>query len=574
MPLQAHIRRALVVTPRAERIIRVSRGSLTVREGETATFDVWLSERPRTGQTVTVQVASTATGEATVNKSSLTFDENDFGTRQTVTVTGVADADARDENASVTLFATGGGYDDSTAIAVVVEDTTQKRLRVSDPSLSFDSTTLSRTIGVRLSSEPVGGDVTVAVSEDSDRFSVDESSLTFTAMNWNAQQIVTVSATAGANATGTLTLDPSGADYGSVASVTVALAFALTLPAVPTGLSLSASYYNANTQQRVRATWNAAARATSYEVRYKKSTETNWTTITGLTSTSYTANGADPNSTYDVQVQSRNASGPSGWSSTVQVTTGRSRGNLYATGFISSSRTPYTIYKMEDGYSTVAEWVNASFGNPVAAPANGRINYGPRNIRFDSGGTLHALVTPNGLGADRYYTRSPSGTWTQRTISFSVANLGAGIWAGFDIDSHGHLIFAYSGNNDVNRVLRSAASVVGGANASLSELFRVNSGVSGILDVAVDSQDNIYFSSFQLPHPKSIGRRSAADSTFSYIDPPTGINLTEIALDHDDNLYAMQNGGARIFKRTGGFSDGTWDAGIASPGASGSIAFD
>ncbi|MYH59576.1 MAG: fibronectin type III domain-containing protein, partial [Boseongicola sp. SB0675_bin_26] len=347
MPLQAHIRRALVVTPRAERIIRVSRGSLTVREGETATFDVWLSERPRTGQTVTVQVASTATGEATVNKSSLTFDENDFGTRQTVTVTGVADADARDENASVTLVATGGGYDDSTAIAVVVEDTTQKRLRVSDPSLAFGSTTLSRTIGVRLSSEPVGGDVTVAVSDDSGRFGTDKSSLTFTSANWNIQQIVRVTATAGANATGTLTLDPSGADYGSVASVTVPLAFTLTLPAVPTGLSLAASYTNNNTQQRVRATWNAAARATSYEVRYKKSTETNWTTVTGLSSTSYTANGADPNSTYDVQVQSRNASGPSGWSSTVQVTTGRSRGNLYLAG--ESTR---KIYRMSGGYST------------------------------------------------------------------------------------------------------------------------------------------------------------------------------------------------------------------------------
>ena len=550
MPLQAHIRRALVVTPRAERIIRVSRGSLTVREGETATFDVWLSERPRTGQTVTVQVASTATGEATVNKSSLTFDENDFGTRQTVTVTGVADADARDENASVTLVATGGGYDDSTAIAVVVEDTTQKRLRVSDPSLAFGSTTLSRTIGVRLSSEPVGGDVTVAISDDSGRFGTDKSSLTFTSANWNIQQIVRVTATAGANATGTLTLDPSGADYGSVASVTVPLAFTLTLPAVPTGLSLAVSYTNNNTQQRVRATWSAAARATTYEVRYKKSTETNWTTVTGLSSTSYTANGADPNSTYDVQVQSRNASGPSGWSSTVQVTTGRSRGNLYLiSGWSSNNR---RIYRRAGGYSGQA-W-DAGIITPNSArhlainPLNGDM--------YCSGGASNNVIYRRAGGYD-------GSAWDAGLLR----NIGNSIVSGIAFDATGRLYVATS-----STIRRRTGGYPGTAWETGITLPATN---DEYLSLAFDSEGNLYaFVVNRANNTQRIYRRaggydgSAWDAGLlihgAANSPATNINTNSYGISFDANgdLYMSGFNTQRIYRRAGGYDGSAWDAGL------------
>ncbi|MDE0696140.1 MAG: fibronectin type III domain-containing protein [Boseongicola sp.] len=563
MPLQAHIRRALVVTPRAERIIRVSRGSLTVREGETATFDVWLSERPRTGQTVAVQVASTATGEVTVNKSSLTFDENNFGTRQTVTVTGVADADARDENASVTLVATGGGYDDSTAIAVVVEDTTQKRLRVSDPSLAFGSTTLSRTIGVRLSSEPVGGDVTVVISDDSGRFGTDKSSLTFTSANWNIQQIVRVTATAGANATGTLTLDPSGADYGSVASVTVPLAFTLTLPAVPTGLSLTASYTNNNTQQRVRATWNAAARATTYEVRYKKSTETNWTTITGLTSTSYTANGADPNTTYDVQVQSRNASGPSGWSSTVQVTTGRSRGNLYLTG-----RDGLKIYRMAGGYGN--SWdagINVrTSSNPSAS------NRLPLSLAFEQGGDMIVGIAAGGTNVIRNIFKFSGGYGG--TFDEGITSASNGVPWGMAI-SNGDL---YSING--NKIYRMAGGYGNSWDAGISA---PSASFTIPTSIAFDSSRNLYvcMSAETGTHATTIhkmagGYGNSWDAGISA--PSTERSALGIDFDADDDLYLSGNDTNKIFRMTGGYSPtGTWDSGIAPPSGETSlygIAFD
>ncbi len=556
MPLQAHIRRAAASIPRAQRTIRASVNRLTVREGETGTFDVWLSERPRTGQTVTVAVSSNAPGEASVSPASLEFSDTSFATRQPVTVTGVADPDARDENASVSLVATGGGYDDSTAIAVVVEDTTQKRLRVSDASLAFSSTTLSRTIGVRLSSQPVGGNVTVAVSDNSGRFGTDVSSLTFTSANWNVQQFVRVTATAGGNATGTLTLDPSGADYGSVASVTVPLAFTLTLPAVPTGLSLSASYYNNNTQQRVRATWNAAARATTYEVRYKKSTETNWTTVTGLSSTSYTANGADPNSTYDVQVQSRNASGPSGWSSTVQVTTGRSRGNLYLVG----ERTR-KIYRMAGGFGN--SWdagIDIENKTGIGQQAGG--------IAFDSAGNLYAT---DYTGSDVNRMLGGYGnSWDSTVVDAPNTNESLGQSMAFDSDGNMYVLWT-------TRIYRMA----GGFGNSWDAGIAIATPAAPPGGIAFDPMGNLYLgisgriyrmaggysttgtwdsSSVRGPNPTQTGTRST-------------ITLTSIAFDSAGNLYAAVfshnpsvHSRTRIHRMSGGWSTSrTWDAGITVP---------
>ncbi|MYA86861.1 MAG: hypothetical protein F4X97_00140 [Boseongicola sp. SB0662_bin_57] len=558
MPLQAHLRRAAATLPRAQRVIRVSRGSLTVQEGGTATFDVWLSGRPRTGQTVTVAVTSTATGEATVSPASLTFDENDFGTRQTVTVTGVADADSRDENASVTLVATGGGYDDSTAVSVVVEDDDLARLRVTDSSLAFDSTTLRRTIGVRLATQP-SGDVTVAASEDSARFSVTPASRTFGTSDWNVQQLFTVDATAGGSASGTLTLDPSGQEYETVASVTVPLAFTLTLPATPTGLSLSASYFNANTQQRVRATWNAAARATSYEVRYKKSTETNWTTVTGLSSTSYTANGADPNTTYDVQVQSRNASGPSGWSSTVQVTTGRSRGNLYLSG-----DTTNKIFRMAGGYSPTGAW---NSGVSTVFTFNSNEYSQGRGIAFDQLGDLYFINTRTfGSLAPRIFrmaggygnswdTGIPAPDSATVDIAFDASgNLYA---CGFQTGRIYRMSGGYSttGTWDVGIALPSNETNFGG--------------------IAFDSAGNLYVTSIDAVENRNgkihqmTGGYSTEAPWASSLSGPSGnshIFRMGLSFDSDDGLYLLRYSSTsfKIFKKPS-YATGAWDSGIAIP---------
>jgi hypothetical protein len=100
--------------------IVVSSGSVTVDEGGTASFTVRLSNDPL--GTVAVSVASSDAGVATATPAELSFDSTSFHQAQTVTVTGVSDADLADEAATLTLSSTGAA---SVAVAVGVTDTTQ-----------------------------------------------------------------------------------------------------------------------------------------------------------------------------------------------------------------------------------------------------------------------------------------------------------------------------------------------------------------------------------------------------------------------------------------------------------------
>ena len=80
---------------------------------------------------VTVTATSGDTGIATVS-AALTFTTSDWGTAQTVTVTGVSDADASDEDLEVTLVASGGDYSGVTgSVGVDVDDSDTAGLVVS-----------------------------------------------------------------------------------------------------------------------------------------------------------------------------------------------------------------------------------------------------------------------------------------------------------------------------------------------------------------------------------------------------------------------------------------------------------
>ena len=93
MPLQRRIRRSIVGRVIPERSLRVSATSLFVREGGTRTLNVCLSQAPRAGQTVNVAVSIGDSTIATINKTSLTFNQGNFGVNQAITVTGVQDLD-------------------------------------------------------------------------------------------------------------------------------------------------------------------------------------------------------------------------------------------------------------------------------------------------------------------------------------------------------------------------------------------------------------------------------------------------------------------------------------------------
>ena len=205
--------------------------SLTVDEDGSATFTVRLASEPSADVGVTV---TADTGAVTVDTASLEFKPATWETPQTVTVSGVIDADEFDELATVTLAASGdGGYDGETAsVSVAVTDTVVPGLVV-DPAT--DSTMPlevdedgSATFAVRLASEP-SADVTVSVtvSEGAGAVTVDTVSLTYTPVNWETPRTVTVTGVDDpdafdADVTVSLSASSTDTDYGGeTASVSV-----------------------------------------------------------------------------------------------------------------------------------------------------------------------------------------------------------------------------------------------------------------------------------------------------------------------------------------------------------------
>ena len=101
----------LVVTP----------PTLSIGEAGSDTFTVKLATQP--GGNVAVSVTSGEVGAATVSPASLSFNATNWNTAQTVTVSGVDDADTHNESVTVTLSGSGGGYGSAIAsVAVTVTD--------------------------------------------------------------------------------------------------------------------------------------------------------------------------------------------------------------------------------------------------------------------------------------------------------------------------------------------------------------------------------------------------------------------------------------------------------------------
>ena len=214
---------SIPVTVTADRMIETDKDSLTVDENSTGTFRVRLSHQP-TGN-VTVSVASDDTDAATISPNSLTFSTTNWNTYKTVTVRGVNDNVAGNKSATINLSASGGGVTDTHAVSVTVRDNDRREVRTSDSSLSLAEADNSKTLGVFLGTEPTG-DVTVAASVSPGIVGVSPGSRVYDDTDFNAQKFFTFSRRTGQHGSATITLNPSGADYGSVANRTVGLTVA------------------------------------------------------------------------------------------------------------------------------------------------------------------------------------------------------------------------------------------------------------------------------------------------------------------------------------------------------------
>ncbi|MCY3968688.1 MAG: NBR1-Ig-like domain-containing protein [Acidobacteria bacterium] len=206
--------------------LALSATDLSVAEGGNGTFTVALSTQP-TGA-VTVSVSSGDTGAATVSPASLSFTAADYSTSQTVTVAGVQDDDSSNESTTVSLSASGGGYDNvssSVSVTVTDDDTQGLVLSATDLGVAEGGT---GTFTVALSTQPTGA-VTVAISSgDTGAATASPASLSFTVADYGTSQTVTIAGVQdddADNESTTVSLSASGGDYGNVSSsvsVTVA----------------------------------------------------------------------------------------------------------------------------------------------------------------------------------------------------------------------------------------------------------------------------------------------------------------------------------------------------------------
>ncbi len=205
--------------------VMVSPTSLPVDEGATAEYTVVLKTEPTGNVTVRVNDPTDNT-DVTAAPASLTFDENDWDTPQTVTVSAVQDADGVNETATVTHTVSGADYASETASDVsvaVVDDET--------PDVTIAPTGITVLPGgsneytVVLDTEPTV-QVTVTVTGHADKvLSVSPEQLTFDADDWDTPKTVEVSADDSVTTTETIRLAHglAGGEYRSVTADDVAV---------------------------------------------------------------------------------------------------------------------------------------------------------------------------------------------------------------------------------------------------------------------------------------------------------------------------------------------------------------
>ncbi len=129
----------VTITDDDTRGVTISPTSLTIAEGESETYTVVLESQPTAAVTVTVGRTS---GDVSVSGSPLTFATGNWNIAQTVTVSAAQDADAENEDATLSNTVTSGGdYNGETAedVTVTVTDdetaSTEIALSVSPASI-------------------------------------------------------------------------------------------------------------------------------------------------------------------------------------------------------------------------------------------------------------------------------------------------------------------------------------------------------------------------------------------------------------------------------------------------------
>ena len=173
--------------------------------GITDTFTVVMNIPPFTGQNAVFDVTSANTGEITVSPAQLTFTDGDWNSPQTVTITGVDDGPLADGDQTVNITiasnaaSTDNYWDSIISETVTGENADNDNVAVNvietggGTTVNEDGTTDTVLVSLA-SSVGFGSQVVVNVSVTGADATASPATLTFTSMDWNVNQTVTVSA--------------------------------------------------------------------------------------------------------------------------------------------------------------------------------------------------------------------------------------------------------------------------------------------------------------------------------------------------------------------------------------------
>ena len=196
--------------------------SVVMDEGSVHTLDILLSTRPLSN--VTVTITGHAGTDLALDATELMFTDSNWDTAQTITLTAANDDDALNDAVTLTLLATGGGYDASHEIAVTITD--DDKAKISAPESVVVNEGSTNTLGVVLMVQP-SDNVTVTITgHTSTDLTPDTEELIFTDSNWDAAQTVTLTAADDNDALNdavTLTLLATGGGYDASHEVAVTI---------------------------------------------------------------------------------------------------------------------------------------------------------------------------------------------------------------------------------------------------------------------------------------------------------------------------------------------------------------
>jgi hypothetical protein len=169
--------------------------SLLIDEGSSDSFLVTLDAAPLTS--VTLQIASSDTAEATVSPTSVQLNSSNWDDGVSVTVNSVEDDHISEDSATITVSVSDENdapWDNlaEETVSVTFGENDTAGVTITPTSIATTEGDDDATYTVVLDSAPEGT-VVITISSD-EQSSTDKSSLTFSTANWSTEQTVTVTA--------------------------------------------------------------------------------------------------------------------------------------------------------------------------------------------------------------------------------------------------------------------------------------------------------------------------------------------------------------------------------------------